>query len=103
MILEREKSTQFRKMKLRLSQHQATLMQMFLLFSGMASFVVKLRSLIITMLLEYVGIYFEKKNDDEIWQTLSENVAVQKQNRKKIMEFSDFIIPGHGPEFKVER
>ena len=55
------------------------------------------------MLLEYVGIYFEKKNDDEIWQTLSENVAVQKQSRKKIMEFSDFKIPGHGPEFKVER
>ena len=55
------------------------------------------------MLLEYVGIYFEKKNDDEIWQTLSENVALQKPNRKKIMKFSDFIIPGHGPQFKVER
>ena len=49
------------------------------------------------------GDLFEKKNDDEIWQTLSEDVVVQKENRKKMLELCDFIIPGHGPPFKVDR
>lgn len=52
-----------------------------------------------------VGDLFEKEEDitnENIWiEAGSENQDLQKQNRKKIIEIASFIIPGHGPMFKV--
>ena len=39
--------------------------------------------------------------DDSIWRDVSENPEVQLENRQKILKIADFIIPGHGPGFKV--
>lgn len=53
-----------------------------------------------------VGDLFEKEQDiedDSIWiEAGSEDQELQRKNRKKIIEMSDFIIPGHGPIFEVK-
>lgn len=49
------------------------------------------------------GDLFESKHDDGIWQTVSENVESQQLNRKKIVNMCDYLIPGHGPMFKVTK
>ena len=33
----------------------------------------------------------------------SENEAVQQLNREKILAMADFIVPGHGPKFQVNK
>lgn len=52
-----------------------------------------------------VGDLFEKEQDifnENIWiEAGSENRELQRQNRKKIVQIANLIIPGHGPMFKV--
>lgn len=54
-----------------------------------------------------VGDLFEKEEDlvnENIWiEAGSENVEMQRRNRDKILKIADYIIPGHGPMFKVVR
>ena len=33
----------------------------------------------------------------------SENEEKQRENRAKVLELADYIVPGHGPIFKVPR
>ena len=47
------------------------------------------------------GDLFECEKDDETWQKISEWPEEQLINRNKIMELADYIVPGHGPMFKV--
>ncbi|XP_075226120.1 metallo-beta-lactamase domain-containing protein 1-like isoform X7 [Lycorma delicatula] len=51
------------------------------------------------------GDLFEKEEDIEneyIWRTTgSEDPEKQEYNRQKIIQMADYIIPGHGPMFKV--
>ncbi|XP_018575318.1 metallo-beta-lactamase domain-containing protein 1 [Anoplophora glabripennis] len=45
---------------------------------------------------------FEDLTDDNIWKEAgSDSEELQRINRQKILILSDFIIPGHGPMFKV--
>ena len=52
-----------------------------------------------------VGDLFEKEQDltdDGIWIAAgSKNIDLQRANRKKILSTVDYIVPGHGPMFKV--
>lgn len=51
------------------------------------------------------GDLFEKEEDikdESIWISAgSDNLSLQRENRNKIMKLADYIIPGHGPMFKV--
>ncbi|XP_045479772.1 metallo-beta-lactamase domain-containing protein 1 [Harmonia axyridis] len=51
------------------------------------------------------GDLFEREEDiidESIWQSAgSMDVILQSKNRYKILEIADWIIPGHGPMFKV--
>ena len=51
------------------------------------------------------GDLFEKQDDladDSIWKEAgSEDEVQQEKNRRKVLEMADFIVPGHGPMFKV--
>ncbi|XP_044255609.1 metallo-beta-lactamase domain-containing protein 1 [Tribolium madens] len=53
------------------------------------------------------GDLFEKEedlHDDSIWKSAgSDSEELQMKNRKKILEMADFIVPGHGPMFKVDK
>ena len=49
------------------------------------------------------GDLFECENDDELWPSLSECPAKQEEHRRKVRQLADWIIPGHGKMFKVER
>lgn len=52
-----------------------------------------------------LGDLFEKEEDlkdPTIWQEAgSQNPQEQEKNRQKILHMADFVIPGHGPKFKV--
>lgn len=52
-----------------------------------------------------VGDLFEKEADvfdDSIWMSAgTEDEKLQRKNRLRIAEMVDFIVPGHGPMFKV--
>jgi glyoxylase-like metal-dependent hydrolase (beta-lactamase superfamily II) len=52
-----------------------------------------------------VGDLFEKEEDifdHSLWiEAGTEMEKMQRQNRLKIAEIADFIVPGHGPKFKV--
>ena len=52
-----------------------------------------------------VGDLFEKEEDladPEIWKSAgSENPELQIKNRSKVLHEADYIVPGHGPMFKV--
>ena len=43
----------------------------------------------------------EDIQDESIWKANSNNVETQKNSRKCLVEIADYIIPGHGPMFKV--
>jgi hypothetical protein len=51
------------------------------------------------------GDLFEKEEDifdPKLWIVAgSENPGLQKQHRLEIAKIADFIVPGHGPIFKV--
>lgn len=53
------------------------------------------------------GDLFEKEEDltdDTIWKEAgSENEDEQKKHRNKVLEMADYIIPGHGPMFHINR
>ncbi|XP_071854944.1 metallo-beta-lactamase domain-containing protein 1-like isoform X2 [Apostichopus japonicus] len=49
------------------------------------------------------GDLFESAEDDNIWQKNSENLEMQEQSRQRVLQIADFIIPGHGPGFKVPK
>ena len=61
------------------------------------------------MSISYVssGDLFEKEEDifnDKLWLDAgSEKPELQRHNRSKVAENADFIIPGHGPMFKVTK
>uniref|UniRef100_A0AC34GJQ9 Metallo-beta-lactamase domain-containing protein n=1 Tax=Panagrolaimus sp. ES5 TaxID=591445 RepID=A0AC34GJQ9_9BILA len=43
----------------------------------------------------------EDLTDTNIWKSSSTDIAKQDESRKAIMCDADYIIPGHGPMFKV--
>jgi len=51
------------------------------------------------------GDLFEKEedlNDDNIWLSAgSEDSSKQRENRHRVLEVADFVVPGHGNMFKV--
>jgi glyoxylase-like metal-dependent hydrolase (beta-lactamase superfamily II) len=49
------------------------------------------------------GDLFEKEDDENEWQNLSECVKQQEENRAKILKLSDYVIPGHGAMFKTRQ
>ncbi|KAM3590918.1 uncharacterized protein V6R79_018845 [Siganus canaliculatus] len=49
------------------------------------------------------GDLFECHSDEDSWQDLSMNTAVQKISRQEALHTADIIIPGHGLPFKVLR
>lgn len=53
------------------------------------------------------GDTFEKQedlSDDSIWlEAGSQDERKQRENRAMILELADYIVPGHGPLFKVEK
>lgn len=52
------------------------------------------------------GDIFENENDikePNQWQSLSENIEIQKTSRKSILSQADYIVPGHGDMFKVTK
>lgn len=51
------------------------------------------------------GDLFENEDDvkDESWKVFSKYPKRQVKSRIKILEIADFIIPGHGKMFKVEK
>lgn len=51
------------------------------------------------------GDLFEKEDDSstEMWKKESESVEKQEESRKVVMAVADFIVPGHGPIFKVQK
>lgn len=46
----------------------------------------------------------EDLQDESLWLELagSEDEELQRTNRDKILLLADFIVPGHGPMFKVK-
>lgn len=54
----------------------------------------------------FTGDLFEREEDiadPSLWQYVagSEDPEKQRQNRNKILQIADWIVPGHGPMFKV--
>ncbi|XP_013382854.1 metallo-beta-lactamase domain-containing protein 1-like [Lingula anatina] len=50
------------------------------------------------------GDLFERAEDLDnpvLWQEGSENPRLQEQSRIDVLEIADYIVPGHGPMFKV--
>jgi glyoxylase-like metal-dependent hydrolase (beta-lactamase superfamily II) len=46
----------------------------------------------------------EDLSDDNIWKSAgSDSEHLQIINRKKILEIADYVVPGHGPMFKVQK
>ncbi|BES97661.1 Metallo-beta-lactamase superfamily [Nesidiocoris tenuis] len=58
-------------------------------------------------LVAIAGDLFEKLEDvynEYVWLGAgSENPDLQRHNRAKIIQLADYIIPGHGPRFKVTK
>ena len=53
----------------------------------------------------FEGDLFEKEEDlekDSLWREASENPDLQLTNRNKILNIANYIVPGHGPMFKVK-
>ncbi|KAG5895780.1 hypothetical protein JTB14_001627 [Gonioctena quinquepunctata] len=45
---------------------------------------------------------FEDLENSDIWKNAgSDSEDLQQANRKKILNMADFIVPGHGPMFRV--
>jgi glyoxylase-like metal-dependent hydrolase (beta-lactamase superfamily II) len=54
----------------------------------------------------FSGDLFEREEDiadPSLWQYVagSDDPEKQRQNRNKILQIADWIVPGHGPMFKV--
>lgn len=66
------------------------------------------KSLIYFLLSFCAGDLFEKEEDlvdESIWMVsaYSEAPKLQEVNRNKILKLADYIVPGHGPMFKVTK
>ena len=51
------------------------------------------------------GDLFENESDisdASRWKASSENPDIQMRSRWKVIELADYIIPGHGPMFRVK-
>ena len=56
------------------------------------------------LFLPTTGDLFEKEEDLEdytLWQENSDDPEIQQQYRMEVLRTADFIVPGHGPMFKV--
>lgn len=49
------------------------------------------------------GDLFECCEDEDSWQDLSMDTALQEVNRQKALQSADIIVPGHGLPFRVIR
>lgn len=49
------------------------------------------------------GDLFERCDDEDSWQELSMDTALQEVHRQKALQSADIIIPGHGWPFRVLR
>ncbi|XP_019645509.1 PREDICTED: metallo-beta-lactamase domain-containing protein 1-like isoform X1 [Branchiostoma belcheri] len=52
------------------------------------------------------GDLFEKEadlTDPSLWQDVSENPSQQAEGRRQVLAMADFIVPGHGAMFKVQK
>lgn len=49
------------------------------------------------------GDLFEFEHDEKVWRDISECPAMQEEHRKHVKQIADWIIPGHGRMFKVEK
>ena len=49
------------------------------------------------------GDLFEKENDENEWQSLSECVKLQEENRARILQLADYVVPGHGAIFRTKQ
>lgn len=53
------------------------------------------------------GDLFENEKDledENVWISAgSDSEDLQRKNRQKILEIADYIVPGHGPMFKVNK
>lgn len=49
------------------------------------------------------GDLFERCDDEDSWQELSVDTALQEVHRQKALQSVDIIIPGHGRPFRVLR
>jgi hypothetical protein len=44
--------------------------------------------------------YLQEKTDAD---AIAENPALRRINQKKVLEFADWIVPGHGKMFAVQK
>ena len=51
----------------------------------------------------FCEIDFKKKSNKSISSLGTENEKVQSKNRAKVLEMADYIVPGHGPIFRVNK
>ena len=49
------------------------------------------------------GDLFECENDKDSWKEISESPEEQEKNRRMVLNIANYIVPGHGPMFKVNR
>ena len=49
------------------------------------------------------GDLFEHEDDENLWEEFSECPDKHRESRKKVLEIADWIIPGHGKLFKVNK
>lgn len=49
------------------------------------------------------GDLFECEDDAKAWKDISEWPEEQLKNRQKVQQIADYIIPGHGPMFKIKK
>lgn len=47
------------------------------------------------------GDLFEHEDDEKLWAEFSECPEKQRENRRRVLEIADWIVPGHGKMFKV--
>lgn len=45
----------------------------------------------------------EDQVDETLWKSNSENITLQSENRQRVLDIADYIIPGHGPMFIVKK
>ena len=49
------------------------------------------------------GDLFEHEDDENLWREFSESPDKHSESRQKVLEIADWIIPGHGKMFKVNK
>ncbi len=48
-----------------------------------------------------LGDLIMNEHDDGFWQSHAWSILISEQQRKRILCMSDYVIPGHGPEYQV--